>query len=211
MRGQRACGYGDDQQNGPARVQSRSRQAATDRTRLIPRITAAIPSVPVSARSGEGVERLLELPLQVDVMEFKATPIARRAYRGRIGTRSRPRAGRDSSDSGRHAPSGRPFVAVPLRPRGDPGSSRSTRDRGGSFDSGRNLRPVERTRTRTTLPFVVEARRASRGIPSVKAARGRMQKTSRVSLEDLSSSMPAGEVKELHVSSRATSTARSRR
>ena len=65
--------------------------------------------VPVSARTGVGIEQLLEMMLlQADVLELKANPDRAGArHGGRIGTRSRTRPGRDRADPGRHAAPGR--------------------------------------------------------------------------------------------------------
>ena len=66
-------------------------------------------TVPVSARSGAGIDKLLEMMLlQADVLELKANPESSGAWHGgRIGTRSRTRPGRDRADPGRHAAPGR--------------------------------------------------------------------------------------------------------
>ena len=65
-------------------------------------------TVPVSARTGEGIDKLLEMILlQADVMELKANPARRARHDYRVAARPRARPGRHRADPGRHAASGR--------------------------------------------------------------------------------------------------------
>ena len=109
-------------------------------------------AVPVSARTREGIERLLEMILlQADLMDLKAEPQSPRArHGGRIATRSRPRPGGHGPDPGRHAASGRRVrVRHLVRARArDARPSRRAPDRGRSLDAGRDLRSLRACRSR---------------------------------------------------------------
>ena len=162
-------------------------------------------TVPVSARTGEGIERLLEMVLlQADVMELKANP-------------NRPAKGtviESQLDRGR-GPVATVLVQEGTLHQGDPfvcgvsyGRVRAMLDhRGERLAEAGPSTPVEIF----GLSSVPEPGTAFVGVAEEAKARqvaeyrrskqreGELAKTSRISLEDLSQRMAAGEVKELKV------------
>jgi translation initiation factor IF-2 len=162
-------------------------------------------TVPLSARTGEGIERLLEMILlQADVMELKAN--RNRAARGTVVE--------SQLDRGR-GPIATVLIQEGTLRQGDPFvcGTCSGRVRGMLDHLGRRLTeagpstPVEVF----GLSSVPEPGTAFNGVLEEAKARqiaefrrlthreGVLPKTSRVSLEDLSLQMKAGEVKELRV------------
>jgi translation initiation factor IF-2 len=162
-------------------------------------------TVPVSARSGEGVERLLEMILlQADVMELKANPD--RAARGTVVE--------SELDRGR-GPVATVLIQEGTLRQGDPfvcgityGRVRAMQDHLGQrvTEAGPSM-PVEifglSSVPEPGTPFTVVVDEAkARQVAEFRRSKQRegvLQKTSRISLEDLSSRMAAGEVKELRV------------
>jgi translation initiation factor IF-2 len=163
------------------------------------------PTVPVSARSGEGIEGLLEMILlQADVMELKANP--NRPARGTVVE--------SQLDRGR-GPVATVLVQEGTLHQGDPfvcgvsfGRVRAMLDhRGERLSEAGPSTPVEIF----GLSSVPEPGTAFVGVAEEAKARqvaeyrrskqreGELAKTSRISLEDLSQRMAAGEVKELKV------------
>ncbi|HEY6394089.1 MAG TPA: translation initiation factor IF-2, partial [Candidatus Binataceae bacterium] len=162
-------------------------------------------TVPVSARTGEGVERLLEMILlQADVMELKANPD--RPARGTVVE--------SQLDRGR-GPVATVLIQEGTLRQGDPfvcgvsyGRVRAMLNHLGQrlTEAGPST-PVEIF----GLSSVPEPGTAFTGVAEESKARqvaeyrrgkqreGELQKTSRISLEDLSQRMAAGEVKELKV------------
>ena len=161
--------------------------------------------MPVSARSGEGVERLLEMILlQADVMDLKANPD--RSARGTVVE--------SELDRGR-GPVATVLIQEGTLRQGDPfvcgityGRVRAMQDHLGQrvTEAGPST-PVEIfglssvPEPGTAFTVVVDEAKARQvaEFRRSKQREGVLQKTSRVSLEDLSSRMPAGEVKELRV------------
>ncbi len=162
-------------------------------------------TVPVSARTGEGIERLLEMVLlQADVMELKANPD--RPARGTVIE--------SQLDRGR-GPVATVLVQEGTLRQGDPfvcgisyGRVRAMLDhRGERLSEAGPSTPVEIF----GLSSVPEPGTAFVGVAEEAKARqvaeyrrskqreGELAKTSRISLEDLSQRMAAGEVKELKV------------
>jgi translation initiation factor IF-2 len=161
--------------------------------------------VPVSARTGEGIEKLLEmLLLQADVMELKANP-------------SRPARGavvESQLDRGR-GPVATVLIQEGTLHQGDPfvcgvsyGRVRAMLNHLGQrlTDAGPST-PVEIfglssvPEPGTAFTAVVEESKA-RQVAEYRRSKqreGELAKTSRISLEDLSQRMAAGEVKELKV------------
>ena len=136
-------------------------------------------TVPVSARSGEGVERLLEMILlQADLMELKANPD--RTARGTVVE--------SELDRGR-GPVATVLIQEGTLHQGDPfvcgityGRVRAMQDhlgtarhRGRPLHAGRNLRPLERARAGHRV--YRRGRRgqgaSGRGVPPLETARGR--------------------------------------
>jgi len=162
-------------------------------------------TVPVSARSGEGVERLLEMILlQADVMELKANPD--RTARGTVVE--------SELDRGR-GPVATVLIQEGTLRQGDPfvcgityGRVRAMQDHLGNrvTEAGPSM-PVEIfglssvPEPGTAFTAVVDEAKARQvaEFRRSKQREGVLQKTSRISLEDLSSRMAAGEVKELRV------------
>ena len=162
-------------------------------------------TVPVSARSGEGVERLLEMILlQADVMELKANPD--RSARGTVVE--------SELDRGR-GPVATVLIQEGTLRQGDPfvcgityGRVRAMQDHLGQrvTEAGPST-PVEIfglssvPEPGTAFTVVVDEAKARQvaEFRRSKQREGVLQKTSRVSLEDLSSRMAAGEVKDLRV------------
>jgi len=163
------------------------------------------PTVPVSARTGEGIEALLEMILlQADVMELKANP--NRPARGTVVE--------SQLDRGR-GPVATVLVQEGTLHQGDPfvcgvsfGRVRAMLDhRGERLSEAGPSTPVEIF----GLSSVPEPGTAFVGVAEESKARqvaeyrrskqreGELAKTSRISLEDLSQRMAAGEVKELKV------------
>jgi translation initiation factor IF-2 len=162
-------------------------------------------TVPVSARSGEGVERLLEMILlQADVMELKANPD--RAARGTVVE--------SELDRGR-GPVATVLIQEGTLRQGDPfvcgvtyGRVRAMQDHlGNRITEAGPSTPVEIfglssvPEPGTAFTAVVDEAKARQvaEFRRSKQREGVLQKTSRISLEDLSSRMAAGEVKELRV------------
>ncbi len=161
--------------------------------------------VPVSARTGEGVERLLEMILlQADLMELKANPD--RVARGTVVE--------SELDRGR-GPVATVLIQEGTLHQGDAfvcgatyGRVRAMQDhRGQRLTEAGPSTPVEIfglssvPEPGTTFTAVAEESKA-RQIAEFRRSKlreGVLQKTSRVSLEDLSERMLAGEVKELRV------------
>ena len=162
-------------------------------------------TVPVSARTGEGIEKLLEMILlQADVMELKANPI--RAARGTVVE--------SQLDRGR-GPVATVLIQEGTLHQGDPfvcgtsyGRVRAMHDHLGQrlTEAGPST-PVEIfglssvPEPGTVFTAVVEESKA-RQVAEYRRSKqreGELAKTSRVSLEDLSQRMAAGEVKELKV------------
>ncbi len=162
-------------------------------------------TVPVSARSGEGVERLLEMILlQADVMELKANPD--RTARGTVVE--------SELDRGR-GPVATVLIQEGTLRQGDPfvcgityGRVRAMQDHLGNrvTEAGPSM-PVEIfglssvPEPGTAFTAVIDEAKARQvaEFRRSKQREGVLQKTSRISLEDLSSRMAAGEVKELRV------------
>jgi translation initiation factor IF-2 len=162
-------------------------------------------TVPVSARSGEGVERLLEMILlQADVMELKANPD--RTARGTVVE--------SELDRGR-GPVATVLIQEGTLRQGDPfvcgityGRVRAMQDHlGNRITEAGPSTPVEIfglssvPEPGTAFTAVVDEAKARQvaEFRRSKQREGVLQKTSRISLEDLSSRMAAGEVKELRV------------
>ncbi|MGA9724830.1 MAG: translation initiation factor IF-2, partial [Candidatus Binatus sp.] len=162
-------------------------------------------TVPVSARTGEGIEKLLEMILlQADVMELKANPS--RAARGTIIE--------SQLDRGR-GPVATVLIQEGTLHQGDPfvsgtsyGRVRAMQDHLGQrlTEAGPST-PVEIfglstvPEPGTVFTAVVEESKA-RQVAEYRRGKqreGELAKTSRISLEDLSQRMAAGEVKELKV------------
>jgi len=162
-------------------------------------------TVPVSARSGEGVERLLEMILlQADLMELKANPD--RTARGTVVE--------SELDRGR-GPVATVLIQEGTLHQGDPfvcgityGRVRAMQDHLGNrvTEAGPST-PVEIfglssvPEPGTAFTAVIDEAKARQvaEFRRSKQREGVLQKTSRISLEDLSSRMAAGEVKELRV------------
>jgi translation initiation factor IF-2 len=162
-------------------------------------------TVPVSARSGEGIDKLLEmLALQADVMELKANPT--RPARGTVIE--------SQLDRGR-GPVATVLIQEGTLHQGDPfvcglshGRVRAMLNHlGARLDEAGPSIPVEIfglssvPEPGTTFTAVAEEAKA-RQVAEYRRSKqreGELQKTSRVSLEDLSQRMAAGEVKELKV------------
>jgi translation initiation factor IF-2 len=162
-------------------------------------------TVPVSARTGEGIDKLLEMILlQADVMELKANP-------------SRPARGtivESQLDRGR-GPVATVLIQEGTLHQGDPFVSGTTYGRVRAMQNhlGQRLTeagpstPVEIfglssvPEPGTVFTAVVEESKA-RQVAEYRRSKqreGELAKTSRISLEDLSQRMAAGEVKELKV------------
>ena len=162
-------------------------------------------TVPVSARSGEGIEKLLEMILlQADVMELKANP--NRAARGTIIE--------SQLDRGR-GPVATVLIQEGTLHQGDPFVSGTSYGRVRAMQNhlGQRLTeagpstPVEIfglssvPEPGTVFTAVVEEAKA-RQVAEYRRSKqreGELTKSSRVSLEDLSQRLAAGEVKELKV------------
>jgi len=162
-------------------------------------------TVPVSARSGEGVERLLEMVLlQADLMELKANPD--RTARGTVVE--------SELDRGR-GPVATVLIQEGTLHQGDPfvcgttyGRVRAMQDHLGQrvTEAGPSM-PVEIfglssvPEPGTAFTAVIDEAKARQvaEFRRSKQREGVLQKTSRISLEDLSSRMAGGEVKELRV------------
>jgi len=161
--------------------------------------------VPVSARTGEGIDKLLEMILlQADVMELKANPA--RAARGTIIE--------SQLDRGR-GPVATVLIQEGTLHQGDPfvsgvsyGRVRAMQDYLGQrlTEAGPST-PVEIfglssvPEPGTVFTVVVEESKA-RQVAEYRRSKqreGELAKTSRISLEDLSQRLAAGEVKELKV------------
>ncbi len=162
-------------------------------------------TVPVSARSGEGIERLLEMILlQADLMELKANPD--RTARGTVVE--------SQLDRGR-GPVATVLIQEGTLRQGDPfvcgttyGRVRAMQDHLGQrvTEAGPSM-PVEIfglssvPEPGTAFTAVIDEAKARQvaEFRRSKQREGVLQKTSRISLEDLSSRMAGGEVKELRV------------
>ncbi len=162
-------------------------------------------TVPVSARSGEGIERLLEMILlQADVMDLKANPD--RPARGTVVE--------SELDRGR-GPVATVLIQEGTLHQGDPfvcgvsfGRVRAMLDHlGQRLSEAGPSTPVEIfglssvPEPGTAFVMVAEESKA-RQVAEYRRSKqreGELAKTSRVSLEDLSQRMAAGEVKELGV------------
>jgi len=162
-------------------------------------------TVPVSARTGEGIDKLLEMILlQADVMELKANPT--RAARGTIIE--------SQLDRGR-GPVATVLIQEGTLHQGDPFVSGTSYGRVRAMQNhfGQRLTeagpstPVEIfglstvPEPGTVFTAVVEESKA-RQVAEYRRSKqreGELAKTSRISLEDLSQRMAAGEVKELKV------------
>ena len=161
--------------------------------------------VPVSARTGEGIDKLLEMMLlQADVMELKANPD--RPARGTVVE--------SELDRGR-GPVATVLIQEGTLRQGDPfvcgiayGRVRAMLDHlGQRVTEAPPATPVEifglSSVPEPGTPFVVVAEEAkARQVAEFRRSKqreGELQKTSRVSLQDLSERMKAGEVKELRV------------
>jgi len=162
-------------------------------------------TVPVSARSGEGIERLLEMILlQADLMELKANPD--RSARGTIVE--------SELDRGR-GPVATVLIQEGTLRQGDPfvcgttyGRVRAMQDHLGQrvTEAGPStpveifgLSSVPEPGTAFTVVLDEAKARQVAEFRRSKQREGVLQKTSRISLEDLSSRMAGGEVKELRV------------
>ena len=162
-------------------------------------------TVPVSARTGEGIDKLLEMILlQADVMELKANPA--RVARGTIIE--------SQLDRGR-GPVATVLIQEGTLHQGDPfvsgvsyGRVRAMQDHLGQrlTEAGPST-PVEIfglssvPEPGTVFTAVVEESKA-RQVAEYRRSKqreGELAKTSRISLEDLSQRLAAGEVKELKV------------
>ena len=162
-------------------------------------------TVPVSARTGAGIDKLLEMiVLQADVMELKANPT--RAARGTIIE--------SQLDRGR-GPVATVLIQEGTLHQGDPFVSGTSYGRVRAMQNhlGQRLTeagpstPVEIfglstvPEPGTVFTAVVEESKA-RQVAEYRRSKqreGELAKTSRISLEDLSQRMAAGEVKELKV------------
>jgi translation initiation factor IF-2 len=162
-------------------------------------------TVPVSARTGDGIERLLEMILlQADVMELRANP--ERPARGTVVE--------SQLDRGR-GPVATVLVQEGTLHQGDPfvcglsfGRVRAMLDhRGERLSEAAPSTPVEIfglssvPEPGTAFVAVAEESKA-RQVAEYRRSKqreGELAKTSRISLEDLSQRMAAGEVKELKV------------
>ncbi len=161
--------------------------------------------VPVSARTGAGIDRLLEMILlQADLMELKADP--KRPARGTVIE--------SQLDRGR-GPVATVLIQEGTLHQGDPfvcgashGRVRAMQDyRGRRLESAGPSTPVEifglSSVPEPSTAFVAVAEEAkARQVAEFRRSKqreGELQKTSRVSLEHLSERMRAGEVKELKV------------
>ncbi len=161
--------------------------------------------VPVSARSGEGIDKLLEmLLLQADVLELKASPD--RPARGTVVE--------SQLDRGR-GPVATVLIQEGTLRQGDPfvcgmayGRVRAMLDHNGQrVAEAPPATPVEifglSGVPEPGTPFVVVAEEAkARQVAEFRQSKqreGELQKSARVSLQDLSERMKAGEVKELKV------------
>src|SRR5271163_163358 len=162
-------------------------------------------TVPVSARTGEGIDKLLEMILlQADVMELKANP--NRAARGTIIE--------SQLDRGR-GPVATVLIQEGTLHQGDPFVSGTSYGRVRAMQNhlGQRLTeagpstPVEIfglstvPEPGTVFTGVVEESKA-RQVAEYRRSKqreGELAKTSRISLEDLSQRLAAGEVKELKV------------
>jgi translation initiation factor IF-2 len=162
-------------------------------------------TVPVSARSGEGIERLLEMILlQADVMELKANPD--RTARGTVVE--------SELDRGR-GPVATVLIQEGTLRQGDPfvcgttyGRVRAMQDHLGQrvTEAGPStpveifgLSSVPEPGTAFTAVLDEAKARQVAEFRRSKQREGVLQKTSRISLEDLSSRMAGGEVKELRI------------
>jgi translation initiation factor IF-2 len=162
-------------------------------------------TVPVSARTREGIDRLLEMILlQADVMELKANP--QRPARGTVVE--------SQLDRGR-GPVATVLVQEGTLHQGDPfvcglsfGRVRAMLDhRGERLSEAGPSTPVEifglSTVPEPGTAFVAVAEESkARQVAEYRRSKqreGELAKTSRISLEDLSERMAAGEVKELKV------------
>jgi translation initiation factor IF-2 len=162
-------------------------------------------TVPVSARTGQGLDRLLEmLLLQADVLELKANPD--RPARGTVIE--------SQLDRGR-GPVATVLIQEGTLRQGDPfvcgvafGRVRAMLDYNGQrIAEAPPASPVEifglSSVPEPGTPFVVVADEAkARQVAEFRRSKqreGELQKTARVSLQDLSERMKAGEVKELKV------------
>ena len=162
-------------------------------------------TVPVSARSGEGIERLLEMILlQADLMDLKANPD--RTARGTVVE--------SELDRGR-GPVATVLIQEGTLHQGDPfvcgttyGRVRAMQDHLGQrvTEAGPST-PVEIfglssvPEPGTAFTAVIDEAKA-RQVAEFRRSKQRdigLQKTSRISLEDLSSRMAGGEVKELRI------------
>ena len=148
--------------------------------------------VPVSAKTGEGVDNLLDaILLQAEVMELKARDgWPRHRRRHRIESRQGPRSGRDGARAAGHAEEGRfPRLRRRIRPRARAvRRSRQAGRRSGSVDSGAGARSFRRAgcgrrfrRRRRTSAWP----RRSRQNVSAKRRETRLGKTAIRSLEDI--------------------------
>jgi translation initiation factor IF-2 len=161
--------------------------------------------VPVSARSGVGIDKLLEmLLLQADVLELKANPD--RPARGTVVE--------SQLDRGR-GPVATVLIQEGTLRQGDPfvcgvsyGRVRAMLDHNGQrVAEAPPATPVEifglSSVPEPGTPFVVVAEEAkARQVAEFRQSKqreGELQKSARVSLQDLSERMKAGEVKELKV------------
>ncbi len=162
-------------------------------------------TVPVSARTGEGIDKLLEMILlQADVMELKANPT--RAARGTVIE--------SQLDRGR-GPVATVLIQEGTLHQGDPFVSGTSYGRVRAMQNhlGQRLTeagpstPVEifglssMPEPGTVFTAVAEESKA-RQVAEYRRSKqreGELAKTSRISLEDLSQRMAAGEVKELKV------------
>ena len=162
-------------------------------------------TVPVSARTGEGLDRLLEMILlQADVLELKANPD--RPARGTVVE--------SQLDRGR-GPVATVLIQEGTLHQGDPfvcsvyyGRVRAMLDhRGQKLSEAGPATPVEIfglsgvPEPGTAFVAVADESKARQiaEFRQSKQREGELQKTSRVSLEELSQKMRAGEVKELKV------------
>ncbi len=161
--------------------------------------------VPVSARTGAGIDRLLEmLLLQADVLELKANP--ERPARGTVVE--------SQLDRGR-GPVATVLIQEGTLRQGDPfvcgmayGRVRAMLDHNGQrIAEAPPATPVEifglSSVPEPGTPFVVVAEESkARQVAEFRQSKqreGELQKSARVSLQDLSDRMKAGEVKELKV------------
>jgi len=162
-------------------------------------------TVPVSARTREGIERLLEMVLlQADVMELKANPD--RTARGTVVE--------SQLDRGR-GPVATVLIQEGTLRQGDPFVCGTTYGRVRAMQNHLGQRVTEAGPSTpveifglssvpepgTSFTAVLDEAKARQvaEFRRSKQREGVLQKTSRISLEDLSSRMAAGEVKELRV------------